>query len=282
MDIVPPKKGAFIIDTPEHIPKLHTLMMVSGRRGGGKSVAISNYVQMLKREKLIDRVLLITPTYHSNQEIWAPLDLNPADILEPTKDVLKHVISVIDSERNEWDAHLENKKKFKQMVNSDTPIHRMPPMFLQALINSGGNEPEWKYEQEVPPRLFLIIDDAMGTDLYKPSAGLTKFVIAHRHWGKGLGISVAMLVQSYCGASGQGCVARPIREQACILMLYKVKDINQLAKIHQEIGMDVSLKKFDEMLEYATDKPFGFLFIDFCAKKPEYAFRSGFNEYLLT
>ena len=277
MDIVPPKKGAFTIETPEHVPKLHTLMMLSARRGGGKSVAISNYVQMLKREKLIDRVILITPTYHSNKEIWEPLNLREEDILEPHKEVLKHVKNVIDAERAEWDAFLANKEKWFEIVNSDRPISSYPAGFLQSLIENKFLEPKWKYELEVPSRLFMIIDDCMGTDLYKPSAGLTRFIIAHRHWGKGLGISVAMLVQTYKGKEG---VARPIRENCCLLCLWKLKDMNQLKAIHEEIGSDIMLDKFNEIFTRATEKPFGFLTIDFSAKRPEYTFRSNFNEYL--
>jgi len=60
--IQPPEKGAFTIPTPPDIPKLHTMMMVSGKRGGGKSVAVANFVKKLKDSQLMDRVLLITPT----------------------------------------------------------------------------------------------------------------------------------------------------------------------------------------------------------------------------
>jgi hypothetical protein len=40
-----PKKGAFIINKEHNFPKLHTLMVVSGKRGGGKSVAVSNFIK---------------------------------------------------------------------------------------------------------------------------------------------------------------------------------------------------------------------------------------------
>jgi len=34
--ILPPEKGAFTIETPEDIPKMHSMIMVSGKRGCGK------------------------------------------------------------------------------------------------------------------------------------------------------------------------------------------------------------------------------------------------------
>ena len=76
--IKPPDKGAFTIETPEDIPKMHCMMMVSGKRGGGKSVATANFVRKLKDLALVDRCLLITPTYNSNKQIWDIADIADA------------------------------------------------------------------------------------------------------------------------------------------------------------------------------------------------------------
>ena len=54
----------------------------------------------------------------------------------------------------------------------------------------------------------------------------------------------------------------------------------QLKKIHEEIGSDVDLERFDKLFEYATSKPYGFLAIDFNPKSPDQTFRCCFNEYL--
>ena len=50
--------------------------MVTAKRGGGKSVAVANYVKKLRDLELMDRVLLITPTYDSNKTIWDIADLD--------------------------------------------------------------------------------------------------------------------------------------------------------------------------------------------------------------
>ena len=60
--IVPPK-SAFTIETAEDFPKLHTLCIASGKRGGGKSVAIANFIKRCKDAGYYDRVWCITPTY---------------------------------------------------------------------------------------------------------------------------------------------------------------------------------------------------------------------------
>ena len=150
--------------------------------------------------------------------------------------------------------------KHKKIKDID-PDDLMEYYELGLLDNGAMPMPEWKYRNEVPPRIAVIIDDAVGTDLMnKRTAGLTKFIIAHRHWGKGLGCSVFMLVQSYACHEG---VARCIRENTCILMLWKVKDKNQRAKIIEEAGLDVSEEQFYGMLDHCISQPYGFLTIDF-------------------
>ncbi len=279
--IQPPEKGAFTIPTPPDIPKLHTMMMVSGKRGGGKSVAVANYVRKLKQSQLMDRVLLITPTFNSNRQIWDIADIDDMDVYEPEINVLQDIIGVVEAEKSEWDMFLLQKEQYREFKKDikQRPITEIDPELLLEYQDLGFFEgpPTWKYAKEVPPRLFLIIDDCMGTDLMKPRGRLINFCIKHRHIADGLGISVAMLVQSYCAIGG---VPRPIRENCTLLLLFKLKDENQRKKIHEEIGADIDLEKFDSMFSYATEEPFSFLCVDFNPISPDKQFRKQFDEYL--
>ena len=279
--IQPPEKGAFTIETPPDIPKMHCMMMVSGKRGGGKSVSVANFVKKLKDLGLMDRVLLITPTYNSNKQIWDIAQIDEMDVYEPEVTVLQTIIGVVEAEKEEWEMFLAQKQQYKEFKREikRKPITEIDEDLLLEYQDLGFFEgpPIWKYAKEVPPRLFLIIDDCMGTDLMKPRAKLINFCIKHRHIADGLGISVAMLVQSYCAIGG---VPRPIRENTTLLLLFKCKDENQRKKIHEEIGADVDLEKFDAMFNYATQEPFNFLLVDFNAKDKEKQFRKNFDEYL--
>jgi len=279
--IQPPEKGAFTIPTPPDIPKLHTMMMVSGKRGGGKSVAVANYVRKLKQSQLMDRVLLITPTFNSNRQIWDIADIDDMDVYEPEINVLQDIIGVVEAEKSEWDMFLLQKEQYREFKKDikQRPITEIDPELLLEYQDLGFFEgpPTWKYAKEVPPRLFLLIDDCMGTGLMKPRGRLINFCIKHRHIADGLGISVAMLVQSYCAIGG---VPRPIRENCTLLLLFKLKDENQRKKIHEEIGADIDLEKFDSMFSYATEEPFSFLCVDFNPISPDKQFRKQFDEYL--
>jgi hypothetical protein len=138
---------------------------------------------------------------------------------------------------------------------------------------------EWKYGKERPPRLACIIDDCMGTDLMtKRTAGLTNLCIRHRHIGDGLGISLFMLVQSYCSRDG---LARPIRENTTHLMLFKINDEAQIKKVKSESDLPVSDEEWTAMCEYAHSKPFNYLFIDFSPKCETKRFRNGMDSYII-
>jgi hypothetical protein len=283
LDIKPPKKNAFMIDTPDNLPKLHTLMIASGRRGGGKSVAVSNFVRMLLEKEILDRVILISPTYYSNKEIYDPLNIAEEDIIEPSKDAVKEVVSKVEQDKAEYDEFLEKLKKYKEyqkLISSDTPIYDIPPMKLIEFMEYGfleGEKPEWKYKHERLPRVFLIIDDCMGTDLFNRKSGLTNLCIKHRHIAEGTGISIAMLTQSYCANEG---LPRPIRENTCLLLLFKNTQEQQIKKIFEEAGDKLTEEQFYGMFNYATSKPFGFMMIDFHPKSDEMKYRSNFNEFL--
>ncbi len=279
--IVPPK-SAFTIETAEDFPKLHTLCIASGKRGGGKSVAVANFIKRCKDAGYYDKVWCITPTYYSNKSIWDIAEIEEENVFEPTMHVLRDVVGMVEAEREEWDLFLQQKEMYKQFKKEvkRKPITEIDEEVLLEYQDLGFFEgpPEWKYKNEVPPRLGLIIDDCLSTPLMaKPSAGLVNTVIKHRHLGKGLGLSIFMLVQSYCS---QGGLHRVIRENTTMLLLFKVNQEQQIKKIIDESDLEVPDEKFMEMCKYCHDKPFNFLMMDFAPKDESKRFRSGWDEYI--
>jgi len=278
-----PKKSAFTIETSEHLPKMNQLIIVSARKGGGKSVFITTLLHKLLEEGVIDVVKLCSSTYWSNKEIFEPLNLNPeTDVIEPDKDSIKKLIEMGQKDFDEWDEFKEKKKLYKlyqKMMKSDTPLHAIDPETMMQFLEMGFFEeaPKWKYEHERPPRIFWLFDDAMGTELMNQKSGLMNACIKHRHYFNGAGVSIAILTQSYCSI---GSIPRAIRENCSLLCLGKCKDDNQLEKIHQEIGADIDMENFDKLFKYATETPHSFLVIDFNPKSPEKTFRKNWDEYI--
>ena len=281
-----PKKSAFSIETEPDFIKLHSLCIASGKRGGGKSVAIANLVKKAKDKGYFDKVYLITPTYNSNKEIWAIADIQEEDVYEPTMTVLKTIIKNVEGEKTEWDQFLARKKlysKFKQDMK-DKPFDKIGSINMVDYLDHGFFEPttaqKWKYRTEQPPRLAVIIDDSLGTDLMaRRNAGLTNLAIRHRHIADGLGISIFMLVQSYCSLGG---VARAIRENCTHLLLFRINDEKQIAKVREESDLPCSEEEWVSMCKYAHDIPYNFLLLDFVPKTECRRYRSGFDNYIIT
>jgi|DEB0MinimDraft_6_1074348.scaffolds.fasta_scaffold31950_3 hypothetical protein len=280
-----PKKGAFTIPTDDDFMRLHTLTIASGKRGGGKSVAVANIVKEAKDRGYFDRVWLITPTYASNKSIWEICDIDEEDVIEPDINSIKILKQNVEAEKAEWDDFQKRKKLYKKYKEeiANKPIDLIRGRDLVEYLDAGFldydfNE-EWKYGKERPPRLACIIDDCMGTDLMtKRTAGLTNLAIRHRHIGDGLGISLFMLVQSYCSRDG---LARPIRENTTHLMLFKINDQNQIKKVKEESDLPITDEEWETMCEYAHSKPFNYLFIDFSPKCETKRFRDGYNSYIV-
>ncbi len=280
-----PKASAFTIETDDDFPKLHTLTIASGKRGGGKSVAIANLVKQAKDKGYFDRVYLITPTYASNKSIWEICDIQEEDVYEPDLSVLKQIKTNVETEKQEWEDFLKRKELYKKYRKDikNTPFDKIKSGDILAYLEQGFFDFEfndkWKYDEERPPRLACIIDDCMGTDLMtKRTAGLTNLCIRHRHIGDGLGISLFMLVQSYCSQDG---IPRPIRENTTHLMLFKINDENQIAKVKAECDLPVTDEEWDTMCKYTHEKPYNFLFIDFSPKCPTKQFRDGMDSYIV-
>jgi hypothetical protein len=277
-----PEKSAFTIDTHEAFPKLHTLCIASGKRGGGKSVAIANFIKECKNYNYYDRVWLITPTYYSNKAIWDIADIQEEDVYEPTVSVIKDLIKLVEAEREEWDHFLHLKemyKKYKKDI-ATKPINRIDEdtLLMYQDYDFFEKPPEWKYTSEVPPRLGVIIDDSLGTPLLsKPSAGLINLCIKHRHVGKGLGISIFMLVQSYCA---QGGLNRAIRENCTMLLLFKLNQDAQIRKLYEEADLEMSEQDFINLCKEVHKIDYNFLLMDFAPKSPEMRFRSGWDNVL--
>ena len=112
--IVPPTKTSGKIHVPPHLPAMHGIQIWVGRRNAGKSVAATNLIKRYLDIGVIERVILVSPTYESNMHTFAPLKLDPTqDVIEPTKDAVQKVKEKLEEETKEWEAYHEKKKEWE-------------------------------------------------------------------------------------------------------------------------------------------------------------------------
>jgi hypothetical protein len=132
----------------------------------------------------------------------------------------------------------------------------------------------------------ILFDDVVGSMLFtKGIRRLNKLTIYHRHIapfsekGGAVGCSLYFLIQTYKAQAGG--ISKCIRNNTTSLVLFKSKNENELKDIQQECSGEISEEIFYKMYDYATSKPFGFLFIDFHPKEERFRFRSMWDELLL-
>lgn len=124
----------------------------------------------------------------------------------------------------------------------------------------------------------VVLDDCLNSDVMaRRTAGLQNACIRHRHFFDGLGLSIFMLVQSYCS---QGGVPRVVRENCTHLLLFKINDDKQIKKIKEESDLPITDEEFDEMLHICHNEDYQFLLCDFSAKCPTKMFRKGWNDIM--
>lgn len=286
--IIVPKKRSFI-DTPQDEIRLHCCAVIAGARGSGKSVAVSSKLHHLKKQGFADRIMLISPTAVSNSEMWNGL-INEEDIFtDMDNSSVEKVIDIVEAEAKEWSQHekqIELWKKWKKLMNRNSPIDRIDPKLMIEFLEYGimdmeenGLEPQSKYGHR--PVLHLILDDCQSSRLFVPSTSnkLLNATIRHRHLGDGLGLSMWFLVQNYSTNSG---VPLSIRDNSTVLVLFPLKNSNKIMNIIDEIGGNIDEETFNKVYHEAThDDPHNFLVIEFSPNKKKYTFRKNWDTLLV-
>lgn len=282
-----PKKSAFTIETPPDQFKLHQLSAIVASRGSGKSVIASSLLQGLKNQGCMDRVFIISPTIASNRPIFDPLGIAEEDEYHiPCAEAVADVIRKVNEEQDEWEEYETQMKVYKilqkLLSNQKVRLDDIPLEYLEMALQGGylNRPPQSKYGHR--PVLGLIIDDAQGTPLYVQSAKnpLINLLLRHRHVGRGLGISVWLLAQSYNSPSG---IPRSVRQNLTSLFLGRQKNEDVVKQIAEELGGSINKEDFVKIFNKAheNDNPHDFLVIDFHPKEPHKQFRKNLNEYII-
>lgn len=274
LDIQVPSTKAFNIETPPDLMKMHTVLVVSGKRGSGKSVAVMNLLKKLQEAKNLDRVFIISPTIYSNKHILDLIKYDAEDVYEePTKESLEKVIEAVEAEATDYEEYIEQMKLYKKYLRyiktgrgtlKDEDVLDLYDNETQSI-----QPPEHKWGGR-KPTMLLLMDDCQGSPIYNVKSKLSNYVIRHRHLGQlkksygALGLSMVFCVQSYKSAGGG--LPRALRGQATAMMIFKSKDTHELDDIADECGGEVDNETFLKVYEAAIDEPHSFLFIDFHKK----------------
>ena len=237
---VPPTKTSGKIHVPPHLPAMHGIQIWVGRRNAGKSVAATNLIKRYLDIGVIERVILVSPTYESNMHTFAPLKLDPTqDVIEPTKDAVQKVKEKLEEETKEWETYQQKKKEWeayqKHMRSTTQGITSNQLLGWEDMGFFEMKEPpKWKRPDDThPTRIYVLCDDVFGSPMLRMGKGQEDFVnlcIAHRHQmcsgNIGYGCSIGILTQTY---SAIASVPRPVERE-----LYSAVPFPQLGREAEE------------------------------------------------
>ena len=122
LEVVPPKNtSAFACETPALMPKMHMLCAVIGKRGSGKSVAVTN---LLEKLQAVDRLIIVSPSIQSNKVLTDRLKgmiVDKTDLYGDVDDVsvLDDIIRKIEKERDDFEEYHDKIKKYAKAKLGD-------------------------------------------------------------------------------------------------------------------------------------------------------------------
>ena len=109
-----PDTKAFTIETEKDMIQLHAVILAVAKRGTGKTLSLTNLMRMMKESKALDRLILVSPTYHNNKKMFVGLPLDEElDIIEPTKHAAEEIMDILEQEGKDYDEYHEAMKRWR-------------------------------------------------------------------------------------------------------------------------------------------------------------------------
>ena len=280
--------NAFSIETDEDQIKLHTIVLAVAKKGFGKSYFLSNLLKWLK----FDRIIVISPTFESNQSQFKHLNIQAEDIFDPDDpDVIKKKTNIVNQERDdlvEYRRKLQIFKELKKLYGNPTNLDDDYTLFDEYIdpLTHKWKPPEHKYNGK-RAKIAMMIDDAQSTAIFRNKAFIN-LALKHRHLGSmpgdeaSLGISLFIAVQSY--TSQGSSLPRSIRNNTNCLALWRSKNIKELTLISEEMAGSVSPEKFMKIYDYIMedDDPHTMMFVDLHKKQNHPSgFRKNYTQFIV-
>jgi hypothetical protein len=269
------------------------ILMAIAKKNSGKTSSLSWFLHILKKMDRLDRLILVSPTYHTNSHYFEGLPLDDDDILEPSIHSATEVMAKIDEEAIAFDSYHEQLERWtqlqKEIKDRRKNVNDINEDLLLEFVDM--EKPKYKFMRNgkaYKPIVVCFFDDCQGTDAYSPSKKnmLNYMSIRHRHCGaiqhgdkKAIGVNLMFALQNYTSNS-QG-IPKAIRGNCNLITIFKNKSENEMKLIAEEVAGEVDKETFFKVFEEATSVPYGFLTIDLNPKKTvKSQFRRCWNEYL--
>jgi hypothetical protein len=290
--VVIPSGGPVYPETDKDWFPFPYVMLSVAKKNSGKTASLSNFLHIQHKMDRLDRLILVSPTYHTNEHYFRGLPLHLDDVLEPDINTCEIIMNKVEEMGRLFDKYHEDMIEWKRLqaeIKSNKDIYAIDENLL--LQFQSMQKPTYEFMRNgrpYKPVVTTFFDDCQGTDVYSPSRKnkLNYMTIKHRHIApikfgdaKAIGVNLMFAVQNY--TSNSLGIPKSIRGNCNIIAIFKSKNSQELKLIAEEVSGEVDQETFFKVFEEATSVPYGFLTIDLNPKKTvKSMFRRCWNEYL--
>lgn len=272
-----PKHPLDIHKLPLHngIPKPPILGIFVGKRGQGKTVTATRllhyYTHQTPEVFQKELVFVISPTAESQKHLWdhiGCLEENVFVASNPTevKQIIDDIIEILKSKKEKYDEDQEYLEAYKALLRGSPLSARQEFLLEQRDCQPLENPEPW-------PRPMLLLDDLSHMKVMD-KAWFISLCLRHRHVAGGVSLSILMLVQSL-----RGGVARVIRQNCSLIILYSTHDQTAKDDLYAECSHLLDKEEFMALFEHATDERHDFLSVDLSQDDKNQVFSRSFEHW---
>lgn len=263
------------IPLKEGVPKPPVLGIFVGKRGQGKTVTATrllhyythNNPEVFQKEL----IFVISPTAESQTHLWDHIGCDPENVFAAStqteiKGLIDAIIEILKSKKKKYDEDQEYIEAYNCLMRGGTLTARQ-----EFLLDQRDCQP--LVDPEPWPRPCLLLDDLSHMKVMD-KAWFISLCLRHRHVAGGVSLSILMLVQSL-----RGGVARVIRQNCSLIILYSTHDQTAKDDLYAECSHLLEKDEFMALFEHATDERHDFMSVDLSQDDKNRVFSRSFEHW---
>lgn len=263
------------IPLKDGVPKPPILGIFVGKRGQGKTVTATRLLHYYTHHSpeifQKELVFVISPTAESQKHLWDHIGVLeehvfPASNHADVKTIVDDIIEILKSKKEKYDEDQEYLEAYNALSRGARLTARQ-----EFLLDQRDCQP--LVDPEPWPRPILLLDDLSHMKVLD-KAWFISLCLRHRHVAGGVSLSILMLVQSL-----RGGVARVIRQNCVLIILYSTHDQTAKKDLYAECSHLLEEEEFMALFEHATDERHDFLSVDLSQDDKNKVFSRSFEHW---
>lgn len=263
------------IQLHDGVPKPPVLGIFVGKRGQGKTVTATRLLHYYTHHQpevfQKELVFVVSPTAESQQHLWEHIGCLPENIFTAStpsdvKDIVDDIIELLKEKKERYDLDQEYVEAYEALVHQKGLTPRQEHILMERECQPLDDPAPW-------PRPILLLDDLSHMKVMD-KAWFISLCLRHRHVAGGVSLSILMLVQSL-----RGGVARVIRQNCSLIILYSTHDQTAKDDLYAECSHLLDKEEFMALFDHATEKRHDFLSVDLSQDDRNKVFSRSFDHW---